>query len=226
MPSSRCITVAAGIGAIACAAVPLTTPNSPSISQQIHNLSSLHIAHNDLTLAENVQQEINYINNTSLFPDFRGKAELDFLYGSADEGVYPLRATDCRGLALGMKIPHPDPPFSFVGANNDKTEDDWTQWTAPYKGNDMGPSKWLGVKTYVYRWEELQALMSLEEADHRLKAAGYNGRIVYFTALKRGKTEATAKLEYWFGMFDFPTRGRRRVLVLANARNGGVTRER
>ena len=31
-------------------------------------------------------------------------------------------------------------------------------------------ARFLVVKTYVYRWEELQTLMSVEEGDRRLKA--------------------------------------------------------
>lgn len=79
MLSSQCIlnvTVAAAIWAITCAAVPLTTPNASSIFHQVHDFGSLHISHNNITFAQNVQHEIDYINDTSSLLSFHGKAEL------------------------------------------------------------------------------------------------------------------------------------------------------
>ena len=64
--------------------------------------------------------------------------------------------------------------------------------------------------------------MSVEEADRRLKGAGYGGRILYWYVMYRGDTEASAKLGYYFGMQDRPW-NRRDVLV--NVRNGEVTVE-
>ena len=214
-------TVVAGMWATICAAVPLTTSDNPSIFQQIHNLSSLHIHPNELTFTENVQREINYINNTSIVPKHHGKAELFDVAGLAyEEGVYPLRATECRALSVSMT----DPPFSFVQADNHETES-WTQWAEPERRHGRGPCKIGGFKTYVYRWEELQALMSLEEADRRLKATGYHQRIVLWDAMKAGKNEATAKLGYWFLLLDEPVDIWKQGMVLVNARSGIVTRE-
>ena len=65
--------------------------------------------------------------------------------------------------------------------------------------------------------------MSLEKADHRRKAAGYDGHIVTVIALKRNNTEATTRLRYWFRLLDQSTSARDRKVILMDARTGNMT---
>lgn len=223
-PALRCLTlsVAAIIWASVCAASPLTNGNVLSIPERLHNASSLHVPSNDWNLAESVQSEINYINTSSPYPDFHGKVELLSMQASSKHvQPRPLHVKDFHDLAMVVTIPHPDTRFPFLYCRTAVASEEWMSSKIATR---QGHSNWGRVNIYSYQWDKLQEMMSIEEAESHLKASRYDGSIDYVVALKRGNTEATAKLGYWFWMND-PILRVAYKFVLVNARSGQVTLE-
>ncbi|KAG6986482.1 hypothetical protein G7Y79_00080g100530 [Physcia stellaris] len=170
--------------------------------------------HDAISFADNVSRAMQSMTSPTLPPEFH-RASLYFITLRLRAGDLPT--TDIAYLwdvTLVYKLPNPTPSRNAVLMYNKLG---WTEWTAPFI--TRWPFPFMGQREERIPWAELQALMSLEEADRRRRDAGYVQPISRVWIAHAGREGEHVVLGYWFEL-DFS------MSIRVDARTGEVDKFR